>query len=114
MDYFGWRYWEVTDWIDAAGEWVADPDYTVIDNSIGRICWYRQYDLAWADIGMTLQQFSESKDRLESLSQSWIDNYAYNTLTYNDLLEKAKYWFKYLIGGNHWKDLYRKTYTIID
>ena len=50
----GWRYWEFTDWVDAQGEWVADSDYTIIDNSIGRICWYRQYDLAWADVGMTL------------------------------------------------------------
>ena len=110
----GWRYWEFKDWVDAFGEWVADSDYTVIDNSIGRICWYRQYDLAWSDIGMTLQQFSESKDRLEVLSQSWIDNYAYNTVAYDYLLQRSKYWFKYLSGSNHWKDLYRKTYTIID
>lgn len=112
LGYFGWRYWEFVDWVDANGEWVADSDYTIIDNSIGRICWYRQYDLAWSDIGMTLQQFSESEESLNILVQSWIDNYAYNTLSFNDLLKKAEYWYKYF-KGNHWKDLYRKKYNIL-
>ena len=110
----GWRYWEFTDWVDAQGEWVADSDYTIIDNSIGRICWYKEYDLAWNDIDGTLEDFSWSDDSLENLSQSWIDNYVYNTLSYNNLLEKAKYWYKILSGGkNNWKYLYGKRYTIL-
>ena len=88
----GWRFWEFRDWVDAAGEWVSNSDYTIIDNSIGRICWYRQYNLAWADeTTFTLQAFSESKDTLENLTTSWITNYLYNTLTYNDLLDRADY-----------------------
>lgn len=114
LDYFGWRYWEFTDWVDADGEWVADSDYTIIDNSIGRVCWFKQYNLAWDNQLYTLHAFSEDNNSLENLSQAWIDYYVYNTLTYNDLLKKAKYWFNILSGSNHWKDLYRKTYTIID
>ena len=110
----GWRYWEFTDWVDAQGEWVADSDYTIIDNSIGRICWYKEYDLAWNDIDGTLEDFSWSDDSLENLTQSWISNYAYNTLTYNDLLKKAKYWYKILSSGkNNWKYLYGKRYTVL-
>ena len=54
----GWRYWEFTDWVDDNGEWVADSDYTIIDNSIGRICWYRQYNLGWTNDTYTLMAFS--------------------------------------------------------
>ena len=110
----GWRYWEFTDWVDDGGEWVADSDYTIIDNSIGRICWYRQYNLGWSNEVYTLQAFSEDNGTLEDLSQAWIDNYVYNTLSYNDLLQKANYWYNYLKGGkNNWKYLYGKRYTII-
>ena len=109
----GWRYWEFVDWVDASGEWVADSDYTIIDNSIGRICWYRQYDLAWADNGMTFQQFSESNDSIKNLCLSWISNYAYNELTDTNLIQKAKYWYNYLNGKNNWKYLYGKRYTIL-
>ena len=100
----GWRFWEFQDWVDAHGEWVADSDYTIIDNSIGRICWFRQYNLGWADEDtFTLQAFSESKDTIENLTTAWITNYLYNTLTYNDLLQKAKYWYAYLTKNNNWK-----------
>ena len=113
----GWRYWEFTDWVDANGEWVADSDYTIIDNSIGRICWFRQYNLGWADEEtFTLQAFSESKDTIENLTTSWITNYLYNTLTYNSLLPKSKYWYNYLksLGNNGWKYTYLNgtTYTV--
>lgn len=108
----GWRYWEVTDWVDDGGEWVADSDYTIIDNSIGRICWYRQYNLGWTNDTYTLQAFSEDESSLETLTQHWIDYYVYNTLDYNSLLQKAKYWFKYLSGkANGWKWKYRKNIT---
>lgn len=108
----GWRYWEFTDWVDAHGEWVADSDYTIIDNSIGRICWYRQYNLGWTNDTYTLQAFSEDESSLETLTQHWIDYYVYNTLDYNSLLQKAKYWFKYLSGKtNGWKWKYRKNIT---
>ena len=107
----GWRYWEFRDWVDAMGEWVADSDYTIIDNSIGRICWYRQYDLAWDDVGMTLQQFSESKADLPVLVNSWITNYAYNTLSEGALLERSRYWFIYLSRTNNWKKLYMTRYN---
>lgn len=112
----GWRYWEFTDWVDAHGEWVADSDYTIIDNSIGRICWFRQYNLGWADeTTFTLQAFSESKDTLENLTTAWITNYLYNTLTYNDLLDRAKFWFKYLSKSNKWKYSYmdKTTYNLL-
>ena len=100
----GWRFWEFQDWVDAHGEWVADSDYTIIDNSIGRICWFRQYNLGWADEDtFTLQAFSESKDTIENLTTAWITNYLYNTLTYNDLLQRAKYWYAYLTKNNNWK-----------
>ena len=110
----GWRYWEFTDWVDAHGEYVADSDYTIIDNSIGRICWYRKYDLAWDDVGMTLDQFATSNQSISILVNSWITNYAYNTLSEGDLLNKAKYWYKILFGGNNWKYLYGKRYIVID
>ena len=111
--YFGWRYWEFVDWVDAAGEWVADSDYTIIDNSIGRVCWFKQYNLAWDNQLYTLQAFSEDDTTIENLTQSWIDNYVYNTLSYNDLLKKAKYWYNFLEGKNNWKYLYGKRYTIL-
>ena len=112
----GWRFWEFRDWVDAQGEWVSNSDYTIIDNSIGRICWFRQYNLAWADeTTFTLQDFSESKDTLENLTTSWITNYLYNTLTYNDLLDRAKFWFKYLSKSNKWKYSYmdKTTYNLL-
>lgn len=103
----GWRYWEFTDWVDAHGEWVADSDYTIIDNSIGRICWYRQYNLAWNNEVYTLQAFSNDQNSLENLCQAWIDYYVYNTLSYNDLLERAKFWYKILMGKtSYWKWIY--------
>lgn len=111
--YFGWRYWEFTDWVDAAGEWVADSDYTIIDNSIGRVCWFKQYNLGWNNQVYTLQAFSEDNTTIENLTQAWIDNYVYNTLSYNDLLKKAKYWYNFLEGKNNWKYLYGKRYTIL-
>ena len=112
----GWRFWEFRDWVDAQGEWVSNSDYTIIDNSIGRICWFRQYNLAWADeTTFTLQDFSESKDTLENLTTAWITNYLYNTLTYNDLLDRAKFWFKYLSKSNKWKYSYmdKTTYNLL-
>ena len=113
----GWRFWEFQDWVDAHGEWVSDSDYTIIDNSIGRICWFRQYNLGWADEEtFTLQAFSESKDTIENLTTAWITNYLYNTLAYNDLLPKSKYWYNYLksLGNNGWKYSYLNgtTYTL--
>ncbi len=108
----GWRYWEFTEWVDAHGDWVADSDYTIIDNSIGRICWYRQYDLAWADIGMTLEQFSESSSSIDILSQIWIDNYAYNTLSLQALKNRSQYWYNFFTkSGNKWKWRYGKSST---
>ncbi len=112
----GWRFWEFRDWVDAGGEWVSNSDYTIIDNSIGRICWFRQYNLAWADeTTFTLQAFSESKDTLENLTTAWITNYLYNTLTYNDLLDRAKFWFKYLSKSSKWKYSYmdKTTYNLL-
>lgn len=91
----GWRYWEFKDWVDYGTEWIYSPDYTIIDNSIGRLCWYRQYNLAWGSDTFTLQSFSESKETIENLSSIWVNNYLYNYLTYEELLERSKYWFKY-------------------
>lgn len=108
----GWRYWEFVDWVDAHGEWVADSDYTVIDNSIGRICWYRQYDLAWNDVSMNLQQFSESHLNPKDLSYIWYVNYAYNNKTAQELEERSLYWYEYFMrSGNKWKWLYGKNTT---
>ena len=108
----GWRYWEFTDWVDDHGEWVSDSDYTIIDNSIGRICWYRQYDLAWNDVSMTLQQFSESHLNPKDLSYIWYVNYAYNNKTAQELEERSLYWYEYFMkSGNKWKWLYGKNTT---
>lgn len=104
----GWRYWEFVDWVDDGGEFVADSDYTVIDNSIGRICWYRKYDLAWSDVGMTLQQFSESHDTVKNLSYSWYVNYAYNNQTSQALEERSLYWYDFFNKSNNWKWIYGK------
>lgn len=103
----GWRYWEFTNWVDDGGEWVADSDYTIIDNSIGRICWFRQYNLGWSSDTYTLQDFSESTSNLNILSNYWINYYVYNTLSQVQLYEKSTYWYNYLKGNkNAWKWLY--------
>ena len=108
----GWRYWEFTDWVDAHGEWVADSDYTIIDNSIGRICWYRQYNLGWTNDTYTLLAFSEDNDSIRNLAEKWILYYVYNTLSLNDLIERSSYWYKILSGkGNNWKWVYGKNTT---
>lgn len=109
----GWRYWEFTDWVDANGEWVADSDYTIIDNSIGRLCWYRQYNLAWSNDTYTLLAFSNDSDSVYNLAEKWILYYVYNTLSLNQLREKADYWYKYFSGGsgNRWKWRYGKSST---
>ena len=59
--------------------------------------------------------FSESKDTLENLTTAWITNYLYNTLTYNDLLDRAKFWYKYLSKSNKWKYSYmdKTTYNLL-
>lgn len=108
----GWRYWEFTDWVNANGEWVADSDYTIIDNSIGRICWFRQYNLAWNNVTLNLQQFSESTQGIYYLSNLWIANYAYNTLTLNSLNDKAQFWYNFLTNKSKgWKWIYGKSTT---
>lgn len=108
----GWRYWEFTDWVDANGEWVADSDYTIIDNSIGRICWYRQYNLAWSNDTYTLLAFSEDIDSVNNLAEKWILYYVYNTLSLSDLKNKSNYWYEYFMkSGNKWKWLYGKNTT---
>lgn len=108
----GWRYWEFTDWVDALGEWVADSDYTIIDNSIGRICWYRQYNLAWSNDTYTLQAFSNDHDSVNNLAEKWILYYVYNTLSLNGLRERASYWYNYFTrSGNNWKWRYGKSTT---
>lgn len=118
----GWRYWEMADWVHEGGEWVYNSsDLSIIDNSIGRICWYRQYNLAWNDIEMNFETFSKSELPTDRLSEVFHENYAYIDFLISidlvNLKNRSTYWYKFLKKGkrgNSWAFMYSKKYLFLE
>ena len=60
----------------------------------------------------TLDDWLKSDNDPEWLASEWVQNYAYNTLSLQDLKNRSQYWYDYFTkSGNNWKWRYGKTST---
>lgn len=91
----GWNYQEFIDLIHSGGEYVYSQDPTEIDNSIKRLDWFVDYNLAWNNETLDWVHFATNSDTTENLAEIFASSYAYYVGNVNTLKEKSRFWFDF-------------------